>query len=98
MWKCVNDDNNRCLDSVAFLQPYISSTLVTFDLVVEGHCGIGDALPTETVENSTRHREAHDTEDGLHAKQLKQRYMSNCGTMNKCNSYLQNKDIIVKKN
>lgn len=45
--------------------------MVTFDLVVEGHCGIGDALPTDTVENSACHREAHDTEDGLHANKQK---------------------------
>lgn len=43
--------------------------LLTLDLVVEGHCGIGDTLPFDTVENSARHREAHDAEDGLHAGQ-----------------------------
>lgn len=49
-----------------------ASCMVTFDLVVEGHCGIRDAIPTDTVENSARHREAHDTEDGLHAKKQKE--------------------------
>lgn len=67
-----------------------SSSMATFDLVVEGHCGIHDALPIDSVENSARHREAHDAEDGLHEK--KQRCMSKCGTVHEMYSHLQNND------
>lgn len=66
-------------------------TLLASDLVVEGHCGIREALPSDTVENSARHREAHDAEDGLHAKQQKQRQMPKCGAVHKM--FLQHKDI-----
>lgn len=64
----------------------------TFDLVVEGHCGIRDALPTYTVENSACHRKAHDTEDGLHAKKQTQHCMSKCGTIHTMYSYLHDID------
>lgn len=74
------------------------TTLVTFDLIVEGHRGIGDAFPSDTVENSARHREAHDTEDGLHAKQQKHHYMSKCGALYKTFSYLQHKENIFNLN
>lgn len=42
-----------------------SSSAFTFDLVVEGHGGVGHTLPADAVENSARHGEAHDSEDGL---------------------------------
>lgn len=38
----------------------------TFELIVEGHCGIRNPLPVHAVQNSAHDREAHHTEDGLH--------------------------------
>lgn len=65
--------------------------MVTFDLVVEGHCGIRDALPTDAVENSACHREAHHTEGGLCAKRNSIK-CQNGVSMHKMYSYLQDND------
>lgn len=73
-----------------------SSTLVTFDLIVEGHRGIGDTFPSDTVENSARHREAHDTKDGLHAERQKQNYKSNFDALCSTFSAPQHKDKASK--
>lgn len=40
--------------------------VITFDLIIEGHSGVGDTLSSHTVEDPARHGEAHDLEDGLH--------------------------------
>lgn len=60
-----------CCLSTNYTQSVGASIVVTFDLVVERHCGIGDALPTDTIQNSTCHREAHDTENGLYVGKQK---------------------------
>lgn len=75
LWGQNSKESNRikiCFDAVYDTTTSVRPNLLTFDLVVEGNCGIRDTLPFDTVENSARHREAHDAEDGLHARQQKQ--------------------------
>lgn len=49
---------------------------LTFDLVVDGHRGVRHPLPLQAVENSARHRKAHDPENGLDTTKVSQQDIS----------------------